>query len=535
MKRRESRFLTFGACLLLVGGASLTLRAEQMQTSAPQPGTRDYYQQKIKGAYVFYQGELIQISSGDTTRSQLPGVTRARPIALSTVSSTAPSSARWLEGRALQVLSNTLVVIGRPVTNALGVVSYTHSGVVALTSNVPVLRGDLLRILAVSDGTYQYRTASDSGSMTAYREVAEPTFEEYLKVYERDRQAADLEPILSVERAEALVPTLVRPAAIVPAESAPSINSTSYVERLRARKRQEQKQTADGSIEGTFVYHAVDNAVTIKRYNGDESVIEIPDKIAGLPVTGIGNSAFAEHGELTRVRLPACITNIGDWAFGSCTNLTDIVLPAPFAHLEDYFRIGISGRQIVTMLERAKEVDQQMQIGTYGCAFIKRSDTWITKSNLDENKIQIFDSDKDVEEYWLNQVDLLAFQYQVCIIRRQVSASVKTETHFEQQCLYKEWEGTLKAFMTFLNALRQQEIMIDVGQVSISPSPQKEGYYRGSFAVWYTYRGGKPLRLVQDPGTVVPRLPVPPLPRRGLVAPVAPRHNPLGPPSSTIR
>lgn len=234
---------TLRVCLTLLGGAVTAARAEPAQAAAPEPGTRDYFEQKIKGATAFCQDKLIPITEGGV--SSVPVISRSsRPLppGLTRTGMTSPSSACWLEGRALQVLGTSLVVIGRPVTNALGVVTYTHSGVVALTHSPPVQSGGHLRILAVTDGTYQYQTASATGTLTAYREVAEPTFEEYLKVYESDRQAAVWEPIISVERAEAPVPTLVRPAAVVPAENAPPSDVRSYMERLRERKRQEEAQ-----------------------------------------------------------------------------------------------------------------------------------------------------------------------------------------------------------------------------------------------------------------------------------------------------
>ena len=52
--------------------------------------------------------------------------------------------------------------------------------------------GDPFWLFAISDGYYQYTTATTNGSLRAYREVAEPTYEEYRKVFERDSRFPEL-------------------------------------------------------------------------------------------------------------------------------------------------------------------------------------------------------------------------------------------------------------------------------------------------------------------------------------------------------
>ncbi|GHU55739.1 hypothetical protein FACS1894132_12260 [Clostridia bacterium] len=53
----------------------------------------------------------------------------------------------------------------------------------------------------------------------------------------------------------------------------------------------------------------------------------IPDTINGLPVVGIGDSAFYECRLLAKVILSNSITSIGEQAFSSCTRLTNIIIP----------------------------------------------------------------------------------------------------------------------------------------------------------------------------------------------------------------
>jgi hypothetical protein len=74
---------------------------------------------------------------------------------------------------------------------------------------------------------------------------------------------------------------------------------------------------------GQYTYTTTNGTVTITGYNGG-GALTIPSTLAGLPVTGIGPSAFAGCSSLTSVTTPASVTNIGDSAFASCTSLMSI-------------------------------------------------------------------------------------------------------------------------------------------------------------------------------------------------------------------
>ena len=68
-------------------------------------------------------------------------------------------------------------------------------------------------------------------------------------------------------------------------------------------------------------------AITLTGYTGSSRVWEIPGQINGLPVTAIGDEAFA--GEMmTRVTLPDSVTTIGDHAFDGCSQLTSLTMGA---------------------------------------------------------------------------------------------------------------------------------------------------------------------------------------------------------------
>ena len=75
-------------------------------------------------------------------------------------------------------------------------------------------------------------------------------------------------------------------------------------------------------------YTTTNGVITITRYPGPGGAVTIPSTINGLPVTGIGDSAFANCSELTSVAIPSGVTNIGAGPFAACTNLTEITVDA---------------------------------------------------------------------------------------------------------------------------------------------------------------------------------------------------------------
>ena len=71
---------------------------------------------------------------------------------------------------------------------------------------------------------------------------------------------------------------------------------------------------------------------TIKKYNGNDAVVNIPSEINGTPVTTIGNAAFRDS-SVTSVTIPASVTEIGSNAFAGCTNLTSVTYGGDWSKL----------------------------------------------------------------------------------------------------------------------------------------------------------------------------------------------------------
>ncbi len=72
---------------------------------------------------------------------------------------------------------------------------------------------------------------------------------------------------------------------------------------------------------------------TIKKYNGNDAVVNIPSEINGTPVTKIGEDAFQDNTTITSVTIPASVTEIGSNAFAGCTNLTSVTYGGDWSKL----------------------------------------------------------------------------------------------------------------------------------------------------------------------------------------------------------
>src|SRR6202012_2571218 len=85
-----------------------------------------------------------------------------------------------------------------------------------------------------------------------------------------------------------------------------------------------------------FDYFPLGNGqAAITGYEGTATVVVVPNTIAGMPVTEIGGSAFAERGDIVSVIIPEGVTVIGELgptlangAFNGDYSLTNVTLPS---------------------------------------------------------------------------------------------------------------------------------------------------------------------------------------------------------------
>jgi len=81
------------------------------------------------------------------------------------------------------------------------------------------------------------------------------------------------------------------------------------------------------ALEAQFNYITANGTATITGYTGPGGSVTIPDTINGLPVTSIGEYAFAACNNLTSVNMPTSVTTIAEFAFASCRSLTSLRIP----------------------------------------------------------------------------------------------------------------------------------------------------------------------------------------------------------------
>jgi hypothetical protein len=71
------------------------------------------------------------------------------------------------------------------------------------------------------------------------------------------------------------------------------------------------------ALHAQFTYTTNNATVTITRYNGPGGAVLIPDRVDGLPVTGIGEEAFWGNSDVTSVAIPGSVTIIEDGHYES--------------------------------------------------------------------------------------------------------------------------------------------------------------------------------------------------------------------------
>ena len=81
------------------------------------------------------------------------------------------------------------------------------------------------------------------------------------------------------------------------------------------------------AVEAQYTYTTnADGTIAIAGYTGCGSVVTVPNRIDGRPVTAIGDFAFVAKPELTSVSIPGNVTHIGSGVFSLCTGLTNITV-----------------------------------------------------------------------------------------------------------------------------------------------------------------------------------------------------------------
>ncbi len=101
------------------------------------------------------------------------------------------------------------------------------------------------------------------------------------------------------------------------------------------------------------------NGCRIDKYIGNDSIVNVPETINGLPVFKIGRGAFSCKTNITEVYLPSALEEIGESAFSDCTSLKEIALG-------DQLRsVGERAFSDCTSLKEIALGDQLRSVGAY--------------------------------------------------------------------------------------------------------------------------------------------------------------------------
>jgi len=85
-----------------------------------------------------------------------------------------------------------------------------------------------------------------------------------------------------------------------------------------------------------LLYETVNRrSITITKYIGYDTSVNIPASIGGLPVTVIGRYAFSGCSELTSITIPSSVVNIENSAFSNCVKLKNIIIPSSVVSIGD--------------------------------------------------------------------------------------------------------------------------------------------------------------------------------------------------------
>ena len=98
-----------------------------------------------------------------------------------------------------------------------------------------------------------------------------------------------------------------------------------------------RQQAAADNQQGYELSFTIDNGMlTVTGAAGSGSILDIPEKISGLPVTSIADDFFMGSNELAVVNLPDSLRYIGKRAFSACPCLNSVHIGSGTEYIGDY-------------------------------------------------------------------------------------------------------------------------------------------------------------------------------------------------------
>ncbi len=113
-------------------------------------------------------------------------------------------------------------------------------------------------------------------------------------------------------------------------------------------------------VQAQFIFTTnSDGSLNISQYTGSGGAVVIPSTTNDLPITSIGNGAFAFQDSLTGVTISDGVTSIGVNAFNQCYSLTNVAIG------NNVTNIGIAAFQLCGSLTNVMIPDSVTVIGDY--------------------------------------------------------------------------------------------------------------------------------------------------------------------------
>ena len=144
---------------------------------------------------------------------------------------------------------------------------------------------------------------------------------------------------------------IILSAALLFATSCSKSNTLEPTATLSSKK---PVSTADPSVVKTFenfIYYIQNETVVIKGYDGDPESLVIPDRIDGMAVTKIDETAFYQKLRLQSITLPKTLETIGSSAFYRCYRLASVYIPAKVKTIETNPFFRCSSLQVISVSE----------------------------------------------------------------------------------------------------------------------------------------------------------------------------------------
>lgn len=109
---------------------------------------------------------------------------------------------------------------------------------------------------------------------------------------------------------------------------------------------------------GAYSYELINDGkeVRITKYNQNNAVVSIPNRIAGKPVTAIGSYAFSGKTRVANVYLPITLEAIEDHAFYQCNRLTFMTVTSKVDIIGDYAFAGCGRLEWITIFNGLQEI-----------------------------------------------------------------------------------------------------------------------------------------------------------------------------------